>query len=274
MVNKAIVGLLLSLTVTFSNAPIALAADTKAPELIGWKIIDSSVDITNSPGRLRVEFSIFDESGISAPSVQLKSVTTTQSISLFPTLANKIGNLSYFTSEIQIKVGQAPGLWKYFLYLPRDEFGNYDINFTLMPNWPVEVWVYDKDFKEVDRIAQEQAAQKIILEKEKEQQRENEKAESVALLVRILLLRQKYDDPKLPLTEFMRELEASRKSKDEPYAKETRAKISTQVDSLEQKLIKESNVKAKATTITCIKGKLAKKVTAVNPKCPAGYRKK
>lgn len=31
---------------------------------------------------------------------------------------------------------------------------------------------------------------------------------------------------------------------------------------------------AKATTITCIKGKVTKKITAVNPKCPAGYKKK
>ena len=30
----------------------------------------------------------------------------------------------------------------------------------------------------------------------------------------------------------------------------------------------------KATTITCIKGKLTKKVTAINPKCPSGYKKK
>ncbi len=30
----------------------------------------------------------------------------------------------------------------------------------------------------------------------------------------------------------------------------------------------------KKTTITCTKGKLTKKVTAVNPKCPAGYKKK
>ena len=30
----------------------------------------------------------------------------------------------------------------------------------------------------------------------------------------------------------------------------------------------------KATTITCVKGKLTKKVTAVNPKCPTGYTKK
>jgi hypothetical protein len=30
----------------------------------------------------------------------------------------------------------------------------------------------------------------------------------------------------------------------------------------------------KATTITCVKGKTIKKVTAVNPKCPTGYKKK
>ncbi len=31
---------------------------------------------------------------------------------------------------------------------------------------------------------------------------------------------------------------------------------------------------SKPTTITCVKGKVTKKVTAVNPKCPAGYKKK
>jgi membrane protein involved in colicin uptake len=30
----------------------------------------------------------------------------------------------------------------------------------------------------------------------------------------------------------------------------------------------------KKTTITCLKGKLTKKVTAINPKCPTGYKKK
>jgi hypothetical protein len=30
----------------------------------------------------------------------------------------------------------------------------------------------------------------------------------------------------------------------------------------------------KKTTITCVKGKTTKKVTAVNPKCPAGFKKK
>lgn len=35
-----------------------------------------------------------------------------------------------------------------------------------------------------------------------------------------------------------------------------------------------ATVAAKKTTITCIKGKVTKKVTAVNPKCPVGYKKK
>jgi hypothetical protein len=30
----------------------------------------------------------------------------------------------------------------------------------------------------------------------------------------------------------------------------------------------------KKTTTTCIKGRTSKKVTAVNPKCPVGYKKK
>ena len=34
------------------------------------------------------------------------------------------------------------------------------------------------------------------------------------------------------------------------------------------------SAKPKLKTVTCIKGKLTKKVTAMNPKCPAGYKKK
>jgi hypothetical protein len=33
-------------------------------------------------------------------------------------------------------------------------------------------------------------------------------------------------------------------------------------------------VTQKNSTITCVKGKVTKKVTAVSPKCPAGYKKK
>lgn len=36
----------------------------------------------------------------------------------------------------------------------------------------------------------------------------------------------------------------------------------------------EFNVKSSAQTITCIKGKTSKKISGINPKCPAGYKKK
>jgi len=44
----------------------------------------------------------------------------------------------------------------------------------------------------------------------------------------------------------------------------------------ELKVKQEADAKAAArkTTITCVKGKLTKKVTAIKPKCPSGYRKK
>ena len=49
----------------------------------------------------------------------------------------------------------------------------------------------------------------------------------------------------------------------------------TQADllAIEQKFAKEMKI-LKKSTITCVKGKVSKKVTAVSPKCPAGYKKK
>ena len=45
----------------------------------------------------------------------------------------------------------------------------------------------------------------------------------------------------------------------------------------ELRVKQEADAKAaaqKKTTITCVKGKLTKKVTAIKPKCPAGYKKR
>jgi hypothetical protein len=46
---------------------------------------------------------------------------------------------------------------------------------------------------------------------------------------------------------------------------------------LKAKQYSEAKAKAaasKKTTISCVKGKLVKKVTGVGPKCPAGYKLK
>ena len=78
--------------------------------------------------------------------------------------------------------------------------------------------------------------------------------------------------------------EAEAKAKVEAEAKakaEEEAKVKAEAEAkaeAELKAKQESEVKAaaerKKTTITCVKGKLTKKVTAAKPKCPVGYKKK
>jgi hypothetical protein len=41
-----------------------------------------------------------------------------------------------------------------------------------------------------------------------------------------------------------------------------------------EKIAAQKTVKPKLMTISCTNGKVTKKVTAANPKCPAGYKKK
>jgi len=74
---------------------------------------------------------------------------------------------------------------------------------------------------------------------------------------------------------------AELKAKQEAEAKaaeELRVKQEAEAKAAEELRVKqEAEAKAAASkkqSITCIKGKLIKKVTAVNPKCPAGYKKK
>ena len=75
---------------------------------------------------------------------------------------------------------------------------------------------------------------------------------------------------------------AELKAKQEAEAKaaaELKAKIEAEAKAAaELKAKLEANAKAAAaiakTTITCVKGKTTKKVTAIKPKCPAGFKKK
>jgi hypothetical protein len=51
-------------------------------------------------------------------------------------------------------------------------------------------------------------------------------------------------------------------------------KTLVQTPALNPKLDVKTKPVAKKITLTCVKGKLSKKVTGVAPKCPAGYKKK
>ena len=57
-------------------------------------------------------------------------------------------------------------------------------------------------------------------------------------------------------------------------ALELRAKEEAEAKAVAEKLAATKAASLKKTTITCIKGKLVKKVTAVKPVCPKGYKKK
>jgi len=55
---------------------------------------------------------------------------------------------------------------------------------------------------------------------------------------------------------------------------ELKAKQEAEAKAIADKLAAAKAAALKKTTITCLKGKSVKKVTAVKPVCPKGYKKK
>ena len=69
-------------------------------------------------------------------------------------------------------------------------------------------------------------------------------------------------------------LAAELKARQEAEAKAEADRLAAELKAKQEAEAKAKSQATKKTKITCIKGKLVKKVTAVNPKCPAGYKKK
>jgi hypothetical protein len=76
----------------------------------------------------------------------------------------------------------------------------------------------------------------------------------------------------------MKLAQAAKEAKEEKEATELRAKQEADAKiAADTRAKQEAAAKAtaaKKTTITCVKGKISKKVTAVKPKCPSGYKLK
>ena len=73
------------------------------------------------------------------------------------------------------------------------------------------------------------------------------------------------------------EVEAKAKAEAEAKAKaeeEAKAKADEEARAKAEAEAKAKAATSKKTTITCVKGKITKKVTSVNPKCPSGFKKK
>jgi membrane protein involved in colicin uptake len=111
-------------------------------------------------------------------------------------------------------------------------------------------------------------AEKIV---EEDKKREFAKAEEVRLAAE-LKAKQEGDARAAADLKAKQEAEANMalelKAKEEADAKAVADKLAA------EKLAATKAAAIKKTTITCIKGKLVKKVTAVKPLCPAGYKKK
>ena len=142
-----------------SSIPAANAADTQAPILVGWKLLDEKADISASEATVGVEFSISDDSEIEGWVIlTLNSKSSTQTTGLlFSKLISKVGKISTYQAFATIGLGKAPGEWIWTLYPLKDVLGN-SSNFGPGENWPVTILVFDKDFTEAQQLAEAKAA--------------------------------------------------------------------------------------------------------------------
>jgi nucleoid-associated protein YgaU len=104
---------------------IGSAADTKAPVLTSWKLIETKADISSGSAKVSVEFSVTDETFIQTPNISFSSRSTTQSIG-FATVEKIAGNdkAATFRATTTVPVNSAPGQWSWSLFPLRDSLGN------------------------------------------------------------------------------------------------------------------------------------------------------
>ena len=291
----------------------AMAADTEAPILVDWTIKSANGNIAETDARLTVAFIISDESSIDQPNLLLKSLTTTQ-LTAFAEVKEiaKSGRLTSYEATAIVKKGQSPRKWEWVLYPLRDSLGNSSNRFGPDEKWIKTVVLWDKSYHPDITFCENgvDAYNKAVLRfREFETKNPNSEIVSVwkfkqgipASLILIDSARcesnlqetmNKYSaveasniisgiaglsDQIIVANEKIRaEAEAKTKAEAEAKAKaEAEAKAAAEL-----KAKQEAEAKAKAeaaqkkSTITCTKGKKVKKVTAVNPKCPKGYKKK
>jgi|688.fasta_scaffold102020_2 hypothetical protein len=125
---------------------------------------------------------------------------------------------------------------------------------------------------------------KYLQDKTKRESMIKAAAEKAAAELRITAAKSKYSKLNSEIDRLIKQY-PSKKSEIELYKKKITlferidqvnvANVELNLAGIESKLVAMRSVYGKiARTITCTKGKLTKKITAVSPKCPAGYKKK
>jgi hypothetical protein len=271
-------GVLLAIALTLSTTPSAFAADTLPPQLVDWVVQSPSTDISSLPGRVVVKFILSDDSRINEPKLLVKSLWTNQ-MSSFASVKEitRSGKLVSYEATAIIEVGQSPGEWEWVLYPLSDSVGNEGKIFGPGGNWDSKIFVTDLVFTRYN-LSQlrkclfyvpifNQRISKFLLLKKLDPGNES-----------LAILKLKYNFPDLLIDSRLCSSEADVIIK-LPYSDaavdEDLDRVSQEIDA--KRAAADAAAKAtatKKTTITCVKGKLTKKVTAVKPKCPTGYKVK
>ena len=271
----------------------AMAADTEAPILVDWTIKSANGNIAETDARLTVAFIISDESSIDQPNLLLKSLTTTQ-LTAFAEVKEiaKSGRLTSYEATAIVKKGQSPRKWEWVLYPLRDSLGNSSNRFGPDEKWIKTVVLWDKSYHSDITFCENGVGtyNKAVL-----RFREFETKNPNSEIVSVWKLKLRIPDALIDSAKCETNLQETMNKysvADAAMINEgladlminvADAKAKAEADAkaaAELKAKQEAEAKAKAeaaqkkSTITCTKGKKVKKVTAVNPKCPKGYKKK
>ena len=264
--------LLAAFAVSLSPMPVALAADTSAPILVDWTLQTSNVDISTSSRMVTVRFILSDDSRINEPKLLVKSLETTQmtSFALVKEVA-KSGKLVSYEATATINVGQAPREWEWVLYPLSDELGNSTTSFGPGGSWKSKVVVYDSTFtssnaKQVQKCLVYIGVFNSRISKYLSLKSKDPTNESLAVL------KLKYSFPDSIIKSDLCSSDTERILKlanTDSIVNQDLDRVAEEIDAKEAKVTSQ-----KKTTITCVKGKLIKKVTGIKPKCPSGYKVK
>jgi hypothetical protein len=301
--------LALMTTVVFiaSSIPSSFAADTSPPELVDWALTVNKADISKTDATVVVRFILSDDSGIALPNLLLKSLSSTQMTS-FATVKelSRSGKLVSYEASAVIKFGQSPKVWEWVLYPLRDALGNNSTSFGPGGTWRTQISVVDGTFtddilecegqvnrwnKQVEKFqlleskytgAQEIAVVRLMFRMPIELLQvvncnnqdfrfkyvTNNSSSSNLIIASTELANIWANTANVVGERIDRENEAKQAAAEAKVAAELKAK-----QEAEAKAAAIASATKKA-TITCIKGKLTKKVTAIKPKCPSGYKVK
>jgi len=262
-------------------------SDTKPPTLISWNLITTSVDLTLGVGRPVVEFTVQDDSRIETPNLNLASQSSTQTSGFAQMeLLSSTTNSATYRATGSIPVNGATGTWTWNLYPLRDSVGNSSQGFPVSgtnSGYKNSIQVENAESKllkaSADSKAKQEAEAKAAADLKAKQEAEAKAAAD--------LKAKQEAEAKAATDKAAAAIAAANAATDAANARidaaNKAAELAALVAAAEAKAA-EAQAKAKAIelklakpkliTITCIKGKLMKKVTAAKPMCPSGYKLK